>query len=199
MHDRPRLRPVEAFPVQQDGKILFYLKDPLNLAAPLGISRAGYFILAHLDGQHSRIDIQEAYCKRFGTLLLSDDLNRFVAMLDQHYYLLSERFLDYQKGVVEEFHRLPTRAPAHAGSVYKHDPAELRTQLEGYFLPPNGPGLPSRDHRLSTPRPIVAPHIDFHRGGPAYAWAYKSLTESEGADLYVLLGTSHLAWRSRLS
>jgi AmmeMemoRadiSam system protein B len=37
----------------------------------------------------------------------------------------------------------------------------------------------------------VAPHIDFHRGGPAYAWAYKGLAESDGADLYILLGTSH--------
>jgi hypothetical protein len=37
----------------------------------------------------------------------------------------------------------------------------------------------------------VAPHIDFHRGGPAYAWAYKNLVESAGADLFILLGTSH--------
>jgi AmmeMemoRadiSam system protein B len=41
------------------------------------------------------------------------------------------------------------------------------------------------------PRAIVAPHIDFHRGGPAYAWAYRGLAESPGADLYILLGTSH--------
>jgi MEMO1 family protein len=42
-----------------------------------------------------------------------------------------------------------------------------------------------------TPQAIVAPHIDFHRGGPAYAWAYQPLLESAGADLYILLGTSH--------
>jgi AmmeMemoRadiSam system protein B len=41
------------------------------------------------------------------------------------------------------------------------------------------------------PRAIVAPHIDFRRGGPAYAWAYKQLAESQGADVYILLGTSH--------
>ena len=43
----------------------------------------------------------------------------------------------------------------------------------------------------ATPKAIVAPHIDFQRGGPAYAWAYRSLVESEGADLYIILGTSH--------
>jgi len=191
MQDRPRLRPIEAFPVNQDGKILIYLKDPLNLAAPLGVSPAGYFILAYLDGHHAIIDIQEAYSKQFGDLLMSDELNGFVEMLDRNYYLASERFFAYQKSVVDEFRRLPTRAPAHMGGAYKEDPLELKAQLDGYFVAPNGPGLPSRESRGLTPKAIVAPHIDFHRGGPAYAWAYKPLVESEGADLYILLGTSH--------
>ena len=50
MDDKPRVRPIEAFPVQQDGKTLIYLKDPLNFATPLGISPVGYFLLAHFDG-----------------------------------------------------------------------------------------------------------------------------------------------------
>src|SRR5580765_6952160 len=94
MNDKPRVRPVEAFPVQQDGKTSVYLKDPLNFATPLGISPAGYFVLAHFDGQHSFTDVQEAYCKQFGSLLMSDDLKSFVDMLDQHYYVDSERFRD---------------------------------------------------------------------------------------------------------
>jgi hypothetical protein len=121
MHDRPKLRPIEAFPVQQDGSTLVYLKDPLNLATPMGISPVGYFILAHLDGHHSLIDIQEAYCRQFGTLLLSDELKKFLDTLDQHYYLVSERFEGYQAAVVQEFRRLPTRAAAHVGGVYKAD------------------------------------------------------------------------------
>jgi AmmeMemoRadiSam system protein B len=191
MNDKPRVRPVEAFPVQQDGKTSVYLKDPLNFATPLGISPAGYFVLAHFDGQHSFTDVQEAYCKQFGSLLMSDDLKSFVDMLDQHYYLDSERFHDYKNAVVLEFRNQTTRVPAHVGGVYKADPEELKTQLEGFFSAPNGPGLPNSQLAGSTPRAIVAPHIDFHRGGPAYAWAYKPLAESDGADLYILLGTSH--------
>jgi AmmeMemoRadiSam system protein B len=38
---------------------------------------------------------------------------------------------------------------------------------------------------------ILAPHIDFQRGGPVYAWAYRVLAESEPADLYVVLGVPH--------
>jgi AmmeMemoRadiSam system protein B len=191
VQDRPRLRPVEVFPVQQEGKTLFYLKDPLNFAAPLGVSPAGYFILAHLDGSHSYIDIQEAYAKQFGVLLLGDELRQFVEMLDQHYYLVSDRFLNYRSAAILEFRRQPTRAPAHVGGVYPADPAALKGQLTGYFSSPQGPGLPSSVPDKNAPKAVVAPHIDFHRGGPAYAWAYKNLAESEGADLYILLGTSH--------
>jgi MEMO1 family protein len=191
MIDRPRLRPVEAFPVQQDGKVLIYLKDPMNLAAPIGIAPVGYFILSHFDGQHSLVDIQEAYCRQFGTLLMTDDLKNFIAMLDEHYYLLSERFDDHQRAVLEEFRKLPTRVAAHVGGVYQNNPAELRTQLDGYFAAPKGPGLPHGKTPTPSPKAIVAPHIDFHRGGPTYAWAYRSLAESDGADLYIILGTSH--------
>jgi AmmeMemoRadiSam system protein B len=191
MNDRPRLRPVEAFPVQQDGQTLIYLKDPLNFATPLGISPVGYFILSHFDGRHSLIDIQEAYCKQFGTLLLSEELKGLIDTLDQRYYLQSERFRNYRDAVIIDFRRLPTRSTAHVGGVYHADPIQLKNQLDGYFLEPKGPGMPSVDKNHLPPRAVVAPHIDFHRGGPAYAWAYKSLAESDGADLYILLGTSH--------
>jgi AmmeMemoRadiSam system protein B len=187
----PRVRPVEAFPVQQDGKTVIYLKDPLNFAAPLGLSPVGYFILSHFDGQHSLIDIQEAFSRQFGSLLLSDELKSFIELLDERHYLLSERFIAYQKSVIEEFHALSIRQPAHRGGVYKIEPAELKKQLDAHFLSPDGPGLPTRADRSSPPKAIVAPHIDFHRGGPAYAWAYRPLAESDGADLYIILGTSH--------
>jgi AmmeMemoRadiSam system protein B len=191
MDETPRLRPIEAFPVQRDGKTLIYLKDPLNFAAPLGISPVGYFILSHFDGRHSLLDIQEAYCKQFGTLLLSEELINFIAVLDRHYYLQSGRFENYRDGVIAEFRRQPTRQPAHVGGVYHAEPAQLTGQLDGYFSAPEGPGLPAPGNGAVIPQAVVAPHIDFHRGGPAYAWAYKSLAESAGADLYLILGTSH--------
>jgi AmmeMemoRadiSam system protein B len=191
MTKRPRLRAVEAVPVEHDGKTLVYLKDPLNFASPLGFSLAGYFILSHFDGQHSFVDIQAAYSQQFGHVLPSDDLKQFVEALDRHHYLYSERFIAHRDSIVDEFRRRPSRAAAHVGGVYKADPVELRMQLDGFFAAPGGPGLPSGNRLTAPPRAIVAPHIDFHRGGPAYAWAYKSLAESEGADLFVLLGTSH--------
>jgi len=200
MDEKPKVRPVEAFPVQQDGKTLIYLKDPLNFAPPIGLSPMGYFLLAHLDGRHTFVDIQAAYNQNFGGLLMSEDIKAFVGMLDQHYYLESKRFSDYQQAVIAEFRRKPHRAPAHAGGGYQSEPLPLMAQIDDYFLAPKGPGFPAdevvRTTTAETPRAIVAPHIDFHRGGPAYAWAYRPLLESDGADLYVILGTSHCGGRT---
>ena len=191
MGDGPRLRPVEAFPIQQQGKTLICLRDPQNFSAPLVVSPTTYFVLCLLDGQHSLIDIQAAYSQRFGDLLFSEELKKLIDLLDKNFYLYSERFLEHQRRIVEDFLSSPTRPPAHAGTVYREEPEALRSQLEGYFQPPNGPGEPNLENAHSAPRAIVAPHIDFHRGGPCYAWAYRELAESAGADLYILLGTSH--------
>jgi MEMO1 family protein len=196
MDERPKLRFIDAFPVEQNGKTVIYLKDPLNLAMPLGVSPAGYFILAHFDGSHSLIDIQEAYAKQFDALLSSDQLQDFITMLDERFYLQSERFHAHQNAIVDKFRQLPVRPPAHVGGAYKADPAELTAQLDGFFSALRGPGLPDGRTGRPAPRALVAPHIDFHRGGPGYAWAYKPLAESEGADLYILLGTSHYSGRT---
>ena len=191
MADKPRVRGIEAFPVQQDGKTIIYLKDPLNFATPLGISPVGYFLLVHFDGRHAYNDLREVFEQRFRSPLARAEFDQFVAMLDQHYYLKSERFEKYQQVVIDEFRARPSRAPAHVGGGYKNDPVELTAQLDSYFVEAKGPGLPAATNNTATPKAIVAPHIDFHRGGPAYAWAYKPLAESAGADLYIILGTSH--------
>ncbi len=191
MSDKPRVRAIEAIPVQQDGKTLIYLKDPLHFATPLGISPVGYFLLAHFDGRHAYDDLREAFEQRFGAPLARHEFEQFVAMLDEYHYLKSKRFEIFRQSVIDEFRACPNRAAAHVGGGYPNDPAALTAQLDSYFSAPKGPGLPLIGNAAVTPKAIVAPHIDFHRGGPAYAWAYKSLAESSGADLFIILGTSH--------
>jgi len=191
MENRPRLRPVEVFPVRQEGKTVICLRDPQNLAQPLLVSPIVYFVLAHLDGNHSLLDIQEAYSKRFGNLLISEDLKKVVDLLDRHFYLYGERFFHRQDEVVQEFRQLAARPAAHAGGAYPADPGELKERFQGYFESPDGPGPLHSAPSRSIPTAVVAPHIDFHRGGPCYTWAYRELAGSPGADLYILLGTSH--------
>jgi MEMO1 family protein len=71
--------------------------------------------------------------------------------------------------------------------------------LDGFFVSPDGPGrieiapaaAPERQNTAPEIRGVIAPHIDYHRGGPAYAWAYRELAERSQADLFVILGTCH--------
>ncbi len=114
-------------------------------------------------------------------------------MLDQHYYLQSERFQKHRDMVVQRIPPIADACPRLMSVVFiRLTPTELLHQLDGLLhCSRRSWAARRRKNARMTPKAIVAPHIDFHRGGPAYAWAYKSLVESAGADLYILLGTSH--------
>lgn len=76
------------------------------------------------------------------------------------------------------------RPPSCAGSVYPAEPTALRRALDAWLGLPAPPHPPGRPTRL-----LVAPHIDYPRGAPGWAAAYRAL--STGADLFVVLGTAH--------
>ena len=59
------------------------------------------------------------------------------------------------------------------------------------FRGPGGTGIPSHGSQGHLIKGVIAPHIDFQRGGISYAWAYKKLAESIQPDLFILLGTVH--------
>jgi AmmeMemoRadiSam system protein B len=85
------------------------------------------------------------------------------------------------------------RPATHAGGAYAGEPGALAAQIEGFFTHPDGPGpdSPASPRRPGRPlRALLAPHIDFHRGGPVYAWAYREVRRTD-ADLFVVLGTCH--------
>lgn len=89
------------------------------------------------------------------------------------------------------------RPPSHAGGAYAADPADLQREVEGYFHARNGPrALGARAAGAQrTLRAIVSPHIDLHRGGPTYAWAYQRLVRQCPADVFVIFGTAHQPMR----
>jgi hypothetical protein len=59
------------------------------------------------------------------------------------------------------------------------------------FTAEGGPGGGPDGRGVADVCGLIAPHIDFHRGGPAYAHAYRALAESAPADVYVVLGVAH--------
>jgi len=191
--DYPKLRTIEAFPVEGENGKRILIRDPLNYAKdPLILSYPIYFIISHFDGYHSLLDIQEAFARQFGDILFGDQLREIVQQLDEHYYLDSEHFAQLQQGIVDAFRCSPVREMAHADTCYSSQPEVFTEQLTSFFHETDGPGLP-QVHELQQPpvRGIIAPHIDLRVGGLCYAWAYKELAERCDADLFILLGTSH--------
>src|SRR2546425_3658285 len=89
----PKLRPVEAFPVEVDGQQLICLRDPLQYATEsIAVAAPAFFILTLLDGLHGMVDVQAAFAERFGAVVGSGEIRELLATLDRHLYLESDRF-----------------------------------------------------------------------------------------------------------
>jgi AmmeMemoRadiSam system protein B len=190
--EKPRIRPVEAFPVEQNGTTFVCLRDPSGLAPEtLMLGMGAYFIATLMSGEHDLRDIQAAFLQRFGEMIPLEKIKELVAALDQNYFLFSPAFAERERALREAFLSSPER-PAHlAGFCYETDPAKLREELAAYFDPPEGPGRAPARKRDATLAGLVAPHIDPRRGRAAYAHAYGELIAHEPPELVVILGTSH--------
>jgi MEMO1 family protein len=189
--DHPKLRPIEAFPINLGGRDVICLRDPTHLAdEAVFVPRETLFILAHFDGQHSILDIQEAFTRRYGQLLFSDAIKALIAKLDEHLLLDNERFQAHRWRVIEDFRSSAVRRAAFAGEVYEADPSKLEAQLAGYFADPEGPRTAAVSAVDRPVQGIVSPHIDPRRGGPCFAWAYEAIRQVT-ADLFIIFGTAH--------
>jgi AmmeMemoRadiSam system protein B len=190
--DRPRLRPLQGFPIEHKGQKLLGLRDPSLLTeAVASLPPAAVAVIQLCDGDTTRDEICAEFQRRYGSTLSRETLDRLLEQLDQAYLLDSERFRAYSAEVFAAFARSPTRPARLAGKSYPADAGQLTAELDRFFDGPHGPGRPNGAAR-TLPRALVAPHIDFARGGPAYAWAYKPLAEATALpELVVVLGTDH--------
>jgi AmmeMemoRadiSam system protein B len=190
--ESPRLRPVEAFPARVEDREVICLRDPSGLTdAVLTVPRRLGPILALFDGSRSFVDVQAEIMRRCGELVLRSHLESMVDVLDQHLFLEGPRVEAERARQRAAFLGAPTRLAFLAGRSYDDEPEALAAALEADFEPPAGPGpIGPRGNVAVTA--LVAPHIDFNRGGPAYAWAYRALAESaRDADCVIVLGTAH--------
>jgi MEMO1 family protein len=193
MADRlPSLRPVDAFPVEHEGQRVVALRDPSGLTDAVVLLPGPLLeIVSLLDGAHSMADVQAALMRRHGHMVPAAEIEEVIASLDEHGFLDTPKFAARQAALEAEFRNGPTRPAAHAGGSYASNPDELRRVMDGFFAAPKGPGPIAA--RASGPpvRGVIAPHIDYHRGGPAYAWAYRDVAERCDADVFVIFGTCH--------
>src|SRR5262245_40813988 len=190
---RPRVRTVEVIPYDERGHRSFLLHDPAGfLEAPLQISPAALVLLSYLDGTRTVDDVRADYEARTHQKLGAEEFAGFLATMDQALLLDSPRFHDHRKKLEREFEQRPVRRAVHAGAAYAKEPDQLRADLDGWLAGGVPGGRPKG--RL---RALIAPHIDFHRGGAGYGKAYAAVKRRERPDVVVILGTGHAAEEGR--
>jgi AmmeMemoRadiSam system protein B len=203
-NDYPKLRFLEAIPLSSETEpraeagngAAFALRDPTGFADfHVTLSAEALFILQFFDGQHSLLDIRAEFFRTFGLFLPEEKLKRLIAELSRAHLLDDAEFQDYKTQLERQMLTQPLRKAAHAGMSYPADPSGLREQLNKFYQPPQGAGMPNG--ALNGPAAktrvlaAVAPHIDLRVGGACYTFTYRALLESEPADIYVILGTGH--------
>jgi len=193
MEPLPRLRAIDAFPVEESGGTYLALRDnegysnQIVFLSPIDALIAGCF-----DGQTTEAEAAVRLAGQVGAkefpISRIRDLQK---VLDDNLLLENERFRDAHEAVLKAFRDGPER-PAHlAGSSYPDKIKSLTRDLDGYFSLEKGPGDAGE---LNSEKPLtglVSPHIDFNRGKATYAWAYREILRSGLADLTVILGVAH--------
>lgn len=147
----------------------------------MGISRAVVVLsrqeisLANLfDGHHTVEEIADR------TRAPLSFVSALAARLDEALFLAGPRLRERLGG--------PVRPPSCIGA-YPEEPAELCQLLDRLFA--KGAGPPGQARHDGGLRAVLAPHIDYARGGLTYTHAFRQLAERTDASLFVIVATSH--------
>ena len=190
--DYPKLRSINIFPVQSSGQAMLCLQDPQNISEKaLFLSPPLYFIVSLFDGQHSILDIQAEYMRKFKEFLYTEKLQEIISQLDENFFLEGKRFQEALRQKEEGFKKASFREAVFAGKSYEGDPDGLRAQFEGYFKGTNGPGSLGEKKGSNGLKGVVVPHIDFQRGGFCYAFAHREIWERNSSPCFIIFGTAH--------
>ena len=178
MDSKPKLRQLNVIPFEEDGQPAFCLKDHSGICPSMMLlTPVGLFLASLCDGTRTLADVRAAFKQQFGEDIPEGQLEGLLERLDEGLMLESERFREHRAARVKAFMEAPVRPASHAGTAYPKSVSALQRRLNGFFTHGDGPGPVGEAAADSSIVAVAAPHIDFERGGPAYAHAYKELVE----------------------
>jgi AmmeMemoRadiSam system protein B len=186
----PKLRPLDLVAGQWKGQRAVFARDQEGLlSSPVLLPMPVFVVAALLDGKREPVDVQVEFARATGGVILAQvDLARIIEELDAHLLLETPRLEERRRELQAAYRAAPFRSPAHAGTSYPADARDLAALLEGFLdaAPP-----PSAEARPARPAGLLAPHIDFHRGGRCYGRAYGWLGDIPPDACVVVLGVAH--------
>ena len=183
---------------QIDGGRSILIRDPFLFSnTSLIVPAALIQCLDFFDGQKSESDLRQ-YLElltgklNVGELDVGEIESNLQNALSQAGFLEDENFARIRDAAERAFADAPSREPAHAGSGYPVEPAELRQVFDEYL---NGAAKPKSTQRVLG---IAAPHVSPFGGIDAYRAAYSALSPEDAERTFVILGTSHYGHPDRL-
>ncbi|MGB9691536.1 MAG: AmmeMemoRadiSam system protein B [Candidatus Sumerlaeaceae bacterium] len=193
----PAVRPLDMHPAQVEGRDVIVVRDPLGVMEGTAILQAHPLLLVFFqlaNGRTSCAQMAELVTRATGTLIGAEVFESIAKQLDEALLLRSPRFLEAYERKRQQFAESPVRPPCvfrANGSDRLEMIKALADQLRGHARAPGAPPT-TLDLQPRSVVGVLSPHIDYDRGGAAYAWAYRALKEhGVGAKTYVVLGTSH--------
>jgi hypothetical protein len=182
-------------PAEEEGKPVFVLRDLEELSdKPLALSGGGMMLVSLLDGKRTAAQLRDVFLKNTGAVIELPVILELVRALEQAGYLETPAVAEKRAKALAAFKASGSRRAVFAGPSYAAEPLALAGELGSFFKAEGGPGKDKADDALGpSPAGLVAPHIDFARGGPAYAWAYQALSERTPPDVIVALGVAHVS------
>ena len=192
----PALRQaLEAVPVEEKGQPLFVLRDLEDITTQaVALSPAGLALATCFDGKRSAAEVAALFAKDTGHLLKAEEVLGLAQDLEKALLLETPQTQERRRKALQEFRDAPVRKASAAGRSYPDEALALSKQLSRFFKDPKGPGREfASEPAAPAPLGLLAPHIDFERGGPVYAWSYQALSESRPPDAVVALGVAHMS------
>lgn len=200
----PRIRPeIDAVPTQEGDETLYLLYDRSGLSeAQLALSPAALFLVSQFDGQSSLLALQDRFAHESrGTPLPLASLEGLLHALDDALFLDNDRYHAAYKAIHDAFTAAPVRPSTSAGSAYPEHPDALRAELDRMLETAPPPEVEGRATNAPRPAPrgAIVPHIDYERGGDAYAQVYRELAAFGKPEAVLILGTAHAEMTNRFA
>ncbi len=129
------------------------------------------------------------HLRRTGKMLFSDQLDSLLRQLDEALFLEGPRFEARWRHLTAAYRRAPAR-PIRDGDALGPPSGDLAEYIDRMTADarPAVQQTPPAAGRISG---LIAPHLDYPRGEPCYAAAYRRLAERTDAVRFVILGTNH--------
>jgi MEMO1 family protein len=172
---------------------VFVLRDPEGLSDKvLAVSPGALAVASLFDGKRTAGQIQEEVARDTGAPIMSSDIEGLARQLAEA-GLLETPELTLRRGEMLAAFKASPKRPMALEGAYPTAPLELASHMGAFFRDSKGPGKPPADKPSVSAPPLglVCPHIDLHRGGPAYAWSYAALADSPPPDVVVAFGVAH--------